>query len=144
MSKSEKMPKGVIKMSKSILNSGQVKETAKTYVKGYYGTNAIVPNITLLGSSILVSTHNEPSKILSNPLMSTKQVVVAVGDYVTGVKVGDWVEIDPEKFPKTSKPGPHDLGNVIKVHPPIEDIDDEKYLLVSTNHIKYIYKSKIL
>jgi hypothetical protein len=129
--------------AQNIINSKRELLKSNTYVKGYHGTIVKVPAVVLQGNKILVSTNNVPSRIVrTDGLMSTQQVVVGVGPFVENIEVGDFVEIDTDKFPKSSKPGKQDVGNIITVHPPIENIDGEAYLLVTTNHIKFVYKTK--
>jgi hypothetical protein len=128
---------------KNILNSDKKLLKSSTYVKGYHGTVVKIPEVALIGNKILVSTNNVPSKIVrTDGLMSTQQVVVGVGPFVDDIQVGDFVEIDTDKFPKSSKPGKQDVGNIITVHPPIESIEGESYLLITNNHIKFVYKTE--
>lgn len=70
----------------------------------------------------------------------TKQQVVAAGP-TSVVKKGEWVEIDPNKFPKKRIKARYDIGPDSEVAvPPIEIIDGEQYLLISTRELKYIYE----
>tara|TARA_R110000851_G_scaffold87648_1_gene191075 strand:+ start:28554 stop:28853 length:300 start_codon:yes stop_codon:yes gene_type:complete len=85
--------------------------------------------------------------ILSNEL-SEKQVIVALGpnaslghkDGFEPLKVGDWVTINTDRFPRNSKPGKQDMGNVVTVIPPIEKVDGESYLFFTDREIKYRLK----
>jgi len=103
---------------------------------------ALVPAVDLLfASQVITSSHTVKNKIgLIEPtgggLMSMDQVVVASGPNAL-VKPGDWVRINVDMFPKSQKPGGHDIGNVITVHPPIETIGNTDYLYITDRHIKY-------
>ena len=99
----------------------------------------MIPDVTPLFNVVITSAHNvdTKSRLIGKALMSFKQVVVAVGP-TAQVKVGDWVVINVDMFPKTSAPGKHDVGNTVTVHPPLDKIGGTDYLVISDRHIKYL------
>ncbi|MCK5788301.1 MAG: hypothetical protein KAH32_04855 [Chlamydiia bacterium] len=120
----------------------KVWKTAKETVVTFSGAKAVIPELTMMGGNVLVTTLPPKTKLITtSDMMATQQTVLAVGPHVTQLKVGDWVEINTEMFPKSKKPGPHDLGNTITVHPPIETINNVKYLLITERHIKFIFNT---
>ncbi len=102
---------------------------------------AIIPKVTPLFNTVITSAHSvyTESKIVldKTAIMSHRQVVVAAGPNAQ-VKVGDWVVINVDMFPKETKPGKHDIGNKVIIHPPVEEIGGTKYLYLTDRHIKYI------
>ena len=107
---------------------------------------ALIPDVTpIFASQVIVSSHMVKNKLgliePSGGLMSVDQVVVASGPECK-VKVGDWVRINVDMFPKSTRPGAHDIGNVTTVHPPIERIGNTDYLYITDRHIKFILRKK--
>ena len=100
------------------------------------GRNAKVPRAEVFFNNIIVSAHNINAGKLVSTQLSERQVVVAAGANSV-VKPGDWIMINVDMFPKETKPGKHDVGNVVIVHPPIHTIDDTKYLVITDRHILY-------
>ena len=105
--------------------------------------NCIVPDVTLLFNNIMTSAHNIHSESIiisatSKGDLSSRQVVVAAGPNAA-VKVGDFVEINIEMFPKETKPGKHDVGNTVIIHPPFQKVGSTNYFYLSDRHIKLIY-----
>jgi len=102
----------------------------------------LIPNVTLMFNNILTSAHSIHSDniIISDAKgnLSAKQVVVAAGPNAQ-VKVGDWVEINIDMFPKETRPGKHDVGNEIIIHPPFQKVGSTQYFYLSDRHIKFIY-----
>jgi hypothetical protein len=102
-----------------------------------------VPDVDVPYSTVITSCHSQnldhAKLIVANNDISHRQVVVAAGPNAW-VNVGDWVMINVDMFPKTQKPGKHDTGNVIIVHPPTETIGSTQYLYLTDRHIKYRYK----
>ncbi len=114
------------------------------------GRNAVIPNIDLGHQSVMTSAHpiQDVNGIIMSSELSEDQVIVALGPNASlghreGVKpleVGDWVRINTERFPKKSKPGPQDMGNVVTVIPPLEKVDGEDYLLFTDRDLKFRLK----
>lgn len=115
-------------------------ETIKkgTQVYGPERRSVIVPKVTLLFNNIMTAAHNNDAGMLVSTELSSRQVVVAVGEN-SQVKVGDWIEINVDMFPKETLPGKHDKGNVIHIHPPFVTVGNTKYLFMTDRHVKYIY-----
>jgi len=113
----------------------------RDHLKSPEGRNAIIPKLTCLFNNVVTSAHNvkTQSRIITagKDLMSHRQVVVAAGPNAQ-VKVGDWVAINVDMFPKETKPGKHDIGNKIIIHPPLEKFGGTEYLFLTDRHIKYI------
>ena len=105
---------------------------------------AVVPGIKVLFNHVVTSAHNvhSNSRIITQNVMSHRQVVVAAGPNAE-VKVGDWVAINIDMFPKETKPGKHDIGNKVIIHPPIEKIDGVEYLFITDRHIKYVINKDV-
>lgn len=87
-------------------------------------------------SSGIILKSNEQGEIL------TRQTVLACGPNA-GVSVGEEVEINVAKFPVKVKNaangiGPDTKGDII---PPIEVIEGEPYLFISSREVKYAYVS---
>jgi hypothetical protein len=77
--------------------------------------------------------------------MLTRQTVLACGP-AAGVEVGEEVELNPARF-QTQNLGPKRLGEHMDTGPdrinvilPMEYIDGEAYMLVSTRELKYVYE----
>ena len=86
-------------------------------------------------SGVILAKENEG-------LLLTKQQVVAAGPNAP-VKVGDWVELDVDKFPKRKVKAKYDTGpDSYEIVPPAEMVDDKLYLFVSSREIKWIYEGK--
>ena len=101
------------------------------------GRGVVIPKATVLYNNIITSAHNiNQGKIISTEL-STTQVVVAAGTN-SMVNVGDFIEINVDMFPKEVKPGKHDKGNDVHIHPPFIKIGESKYLLMTDRHAKFI------
>ena len=106
----------------------------------------LVPKVSLMFNKILTSAHSPEDVngliVSKENNLSEQQVVVAVGPTAL-VEVGDWVKININMFPKEKLPGKHDLGNVIKVHPPFELIGKTNYLIMDDRHILYTFETEI-
>lgn len=102
----------------------------------------IVPKIEVAYNTVVTSAHSQNldhvKLVTGKNDISHKQVVVAAGEN-SWVKVGDHVMINVEMFPRETKPGKHDTGNVVIVHPPLEKIGNTTYLYLTDRHIKYKY-----
>tara|TARA_R110000744_G_scaffold312424_5_gene419772 strand:+ start:5888 stop:6268 length:381 start_codon:yes stop_codon:yes gene_type:complete len=103
------------------------------------GRSCLVPEIDVFFSNIVTSAHSIKSALITKQLLSERQVVVAAGSN-SSVKVGDWIKINVETFPRSSKPGGHDIGNVETIHPPFEKIGTTEYLFMTDRSIKYRIK----
>ena len=101
----------------------------------------LIPKVKLMFNNILTSAHNIHSDSIlisdSKGNLSELQVVVATGPN-SMVKVGDWVKVNVDMFPRETRPGKHDVGNQVLVHPPIERIGNTSYFLLTDRHIKYV------
>jgi len=104
-----------------------------------------IPNVKLFFDQILTTVHRqtvtESGLILpdSSGNIKTIQIVVAVGPGA-GVKVGDKVEIAPERFKVKLSAPKYDVGpDKREVQVPIELIDGEPYLFMSTRELKWVY-----
>lgn len=99
----------------------------------------VVPKVELPYSAVLTSAHSDSFKsgviALTNQI-SHQQVVVAVGEN-SWLEPGDHVQINVDMFKTSSKPGKHDIGNKITVHPPLEKIGSTDYLYMTDRHIKW-------
>ncbi len=110
-----------------------------------------LPPVRLLYDRILTTT-NTRKKTSSGILLSSKeeglvlekQTVVAAGPNAI-VKVGDEVEIDFFRFPnKLKEKAKNDIGpDIYQTTFPIEIIDGQKYLYISTRELKWIYTKDI-
>ena len=124
-------------MSTNVKVEGKV-----TQVESPQKRMALIPKVDVFFDHFLTSTHSQRTKLDliemdgSNEMMSPDQVVVAAGPN-SPVQVGDWIRINVDKFPRSGKPGGHEIGTVYKVHPPIELIGSTKYLYLSSTHIKF-------
>lgn len=111
------------------------------HVKSPEKRYAVIPNVELFHSAILTSAHlinTDHSKIvLSNKDLSLQQVVVAVGPHAN-VKVGDWVRINEDTFPKEKVPTKHDQGQQFRIIPPLEKIGGTEYLFLGERNLKWI------
>lgn len=101
------------------------------------GRNAVIPRVTMLFANIITSAHNYNNGILISTELSTRQVVVAAGPN-SYVKVGEWIEINVDMFPRETKPGKHDVGSEVHVHPPLVRIGNTQYLAMTDRHAKWI------
>jgi hypothetical protein len=105
---------------------------------------ALVPDVDLFYDQILISSHMVKQKsmiIETKGLMSPDQVVVAAGPNAP-VKPGDWIRVNVDMFPKSQRPGGHDIGNITTVHPPLEKIGNTEYLYITGRHIKFRFHKK--
>lgn len=116
-------------------------KTKPKTVKSPHGQMWEIPtNIKLPFNGILTSCDNvgAGTRIVSpDKVYALEQVILVLGPLVTEAKVGDWIRINSDSFPRTSKPGKHDTGNVVKVHPPIEEIDGKDYFILNERHIRF-------
>jgi len=124
---------GMKTLTRGIKQVGQVKSPE--------GKMAIVPNIVPLFDLIFTSAHSintDHSKIITpERSLSEYQVVVAVSKTNENFKVGDWIRVNVDAFPRESKPGKHDVGNKVVVHPPLKTVGNTEYLALSNRHILY-------
>jgi hypothetical protein len=104
---------------------------------------AVVPLVELMNGAVLTSAHlvnTDKSKlVMGDKDMSLNQVVVAAGPG-SQLKVGDWVCINSEGFPKKQVPTKHDQGQQWVIIPPKERIGGTEYLYISDRHVKWIIK----
>ena len=105
----------------------------------------VYPKVTLFFDHILTTAFTR--NITSSGLIlqdrkgniETTQTVVAVGPNAV-VKVGDKVEIAPDRFKVKLSAPKHDIGpDVREVQVPLEEIDGNIYLFMSIREIKYAY-----
>ena len=108
----------------------------------------IYPKVKLFFDHILTTSHKQhvtPSGIILTDRQSsikTHQMVVACGENAN-VKIGDWVEINPARFKVKYKTPSHGVGpDVGEVQVPLEKINEEVYLFMSTRELKWIYDEK--
>jgi hypothetical protein len=107
---------------------------------------ALIPPVDVYFNTIITSAHAQRTAgpiIMSAKEIGYEQVVVAVGPNAS-VKVGDWVHINVDMFPKEQKPGSHDTGVKIIVHPPIVKIGHTEYLYLNDRHVKWKLQSKTI
>jgi len=104
-----------------------------------------IPNVKMFFDQILTTVHRqtitESGLILPDSAgnIKTVQTIVAAGPGA-GVEVGDIVEIAPERFRIKQVSPAHDIGpNKREVQVPIEIIDKEPYLFMSTRELKWVY-----
>lgn len=72
--------------------------------------------------------------------MFTRQTVVCCGP-ASGLEPGMDVELNPNRFEKVRIPAKYETGpDTFKVVFPLEIIDGEQYLLISTREIKFAYE----
>jgi hypothetical protein len=113
------------------------------HVMGPERRYAVIPLVELMNGAVLTSSHlvnTDKSKlIMGTKDMSFKQVVVAAGPG-SQLKVGDWVNINVDMFPKEKLPTKHDQGQQYKVYPPVEHIGGTKYLFIGDRFVKWIIK----
>lgn len=105
----------------------------------------VFPKVRMFGMQIMTTAHQHTvtnsGVILQDNKgnIITKQVVVAAGPN-SSAKVGETVEVDPNRFPKTYSKPKHDVGpDIATIQVPIEEIDGVTYLFMSTNELKYVY-----
>ena len=106
----------------------------------------VYPKVRLIQDHILTTLNVKKVTaggiILSSredDLILNRQTVVAAGPNSVA-KVGDEVEVNPERFPTGSTPAKNDIGPDKRFRiPPTETIDGVEYLYISTREIKWIY-----
>jgi len=115
------------------------KETTKANNKVVY------PKVKLLFDHILTTSFTQ-SVTASGIILKDKkgnvltdQVVVAVGPNAD-VKIGDRVEIDPNRFKVKYSAPKNDIGpDNTQLVVPLEQIDGEIYMFLSMRELKWIY-----
>lgn len=104
---------------------------------------AVIPKVELLNGAFLTSAHlvnTDHSKlVMGHKDMSFKQVVVAAGPG-SQMKVGDWININVDLFPREKIPTKHDQGQAYKIHPPLEKIGGTDYLYLNDRFVKWVIK----
>jgi hypothetical protein len=99
-----------------------------------------IPNVVVKFNNLITSCHSLHSNVLlDSKSLADEQVVVAAGP-TSEFQVGDFVRINVDMFPKTSKPGNHDVGTVYTIIPPKIKIGNTDYLYMSDRHIMFKYK----
>ena len=102
---------------------------------------AVIPTVELMNGAVLTSAHlintDKSNIVVSNKDISFNQVVVAAGPG-SQLKVGDWVCINVDSFPKVEIPTKHDQGKQFKIIPPLEKIGGTEYLFIGDRHVKWI------
>lgn len=106
---------------------------------------ALIPAVDIFGTTLITSAHTQRSTsiILGGKEIGYDQVVVAAGEH-SSFKVGDWVHINVNTFPKSSKPGKHDKGNEVTIHPPLEKIGGTEYLYLTDRNIQWRIQDKTI
>lgn len=114
------------------------KELKKLPIRCMYDHIITTANTRKVSASGIILTSKETGEILS------RQTVLVAGPNA-GVSVGEDVELYVEKFPRKNK-GAKQVGSVsdigpdiFEIIPPIEVIDKEPYLFISSREIKYVY-----
>jgi len=109
-------------------------------------SEVVIPKVRLMYDRILTTIFADkvlPSGLIatSNELgmVHTKQMVVAVGP--NGVaQVGQYIEINFDAFHVKNSPPKNDIGPYIKnVMMPVEVINGERYLFISSREVKWLY-----
>lgn len=102
--------------------------------------SVLIPKVEVPFANLITSAHSLYSKSLivteTKKNLAEEQVVVASGPNCS-FKPGDWVRINVDMFPKTSRPGSHDVGTIHEIIPPIIKIGQTDYLYMSDRHIMF-------
>jgi hypothetical protein len=122
-------------------NATTKEESKKQYLTSPEKRECLVPRVRVAHNNIITSAHSintdHMKLVMTDKDMSERQVVVCAGEH-SWVKKGDWVKINTDMFRREKKPGPNDVGGIVKIYPPIEDIEKTKYLYLTDRHIKYV------
>lgn len=132
-------------------------ETFDNYKKEYKESlNVVIPEIEVMGSTVVTTKqlmnimdygHHLVGqdfnvnliKQFSNAI-SEDQIVVAVGPNCNQVKVGDKVSIRIDDFIRRKNPNSVHSEEVTEI--PVEIIDNNHYICIHENNIRYIYKNE--
>jgi len=112
------------------------------------GDVVVIPKVTLFSDHILTTSFRQrvtaSGLILpdSDSMIRTVQQVVATGPNAS-VKVGDLVEINPNRFQTKFEKAKYDVGPDKQVaQVPLEEINKVIYLFLSTRELKWVYNEK--
>jgi len=101
------------------------------------GRKAKIPKIEVYFNDVVTSAHGQANTtVIQENTLSDMQVVVAAGEN-SKFKIGDWICINVDKFPKVTRPGKFDMGEVQSIIPPLHKVGDTDYLFISDREVRY-------